>query len=456
MKNYYENISILIENLIESFSNNEQQQLFSDFLELPIVPDTHTYKYPDPFLYIDIDSKKENKYHVNEEQVNKLIAENFNNTDIYTNIRNKYITRLVVLCWYDHLNEGQKNIFANLLWEKRKSNGFPSNTNYCEFVFLRFPYPQKIDPTPMQLFERHIDQSTNNWFVSDAHLKNGIEITKGHSNIINNILGTMHDDISYHWSNVRINNLFLKIKNWWDYDKKYLIEYEDKPYIIPIADEFKARFSRMITLFMCVFAPNNSLIDEKNYSFIDIILKELPDYKMKYLTARASFLQLFPNNEIELLSGIENALLSHDEDEIYDALNAIIVLLLQENKNLTILISLITQKIKFRTEICLNHFIDTVTIIVKKHKHYLDKIIIDDINIGLKYLLEELEINNDDTEHLYEKLYCRISGIKLFLALKKYFMENDCEIPEYMKKWEERCLGRNEFSEIRNTWRNNE
>jgi hypothetical protein len=456
----FEDISLLMENLIESFSNKEQQQLFSEFLGFPIVPDTHINKYPDPFMHIDIENKKDVKYYVNEEQITRLIAVNFNtenpnNREICTNIRRKYITRLVVLWWYEQLNEEQKNIFANLLWEKRKTNGFPSDTNYYEFTFLRFPYPQKLEPTPMQLFEEYIDKS-DNWFVSTSYLKDGIERTGGYSNIISNILGTNNEYISYHWSKDRINNLFLKIIKWWNYDKKYLIEYEDMPYIIPIADEFKARFSRMIHLFICIFAPNIELIEEKNYDLIDKLLKELPDYKMKNLAAKASFIKLFPNNEKEILSEIESALLSQDEEGMKDAINATMILVRQDNKNITTLISIITQKIKYRTKMCLSLIIDAVTIIVEKYQQYLDEPIIDDINIGLKYLLGELEIGNDDMEHIHIKLDCRILAIKLLLTLSKYFIENNCEEPEYMKKWEERCLDKNEFSEIRNAWINNE
>jgi hypothetical protein len=31
---------------------DEQQQLFSQFLEFPVILDNIKYKYPDPFLYI--------------------------------------------------------------------------------------------------------------------------------------------------------------------------------------------------------------------------------------------------------------------------------------------------------------------------------------------------------------------------------------------------------------------
>jgi hypothetical protein len=456
----YNKISILTENLVKSFSNKEQQKLFSTFMEFPIIPDTHICKYPDPFIYIDIENINIVEDHINIDQLNKLLSTNFNteNTDDQSNIssiRKKYITRLVVLWRYGQLNDEQTDAFASLLWAKKKQNGFPADADYYEFAFLWFPYPKEIKPTPFQLFEKYISQS-DSWFKSTSHLKNGIEMTRGYSTVISNFLGTYNKNLSYQWNTNNINNLLLQVLHWWDNDKKRLIEHEEEPYLSSIANEFKARFSKMISLFMCIFAPNIGLIDEKYFGLIDTLLKELPDYTMNNLAARASFLKIFPSNENDIISDIEKVLLSQDEEKMLDALDAIIVLLRQGNKSLESLISMIFQKIKYRSEKCLNHILDNATIIVKLYQKYLDKSVINDINIGLKYLLDELKIDDeDDMEHIHKKLYCRIESIKLLLAFKKYCIANNIEIPIYMSKWEDCCLNKNEFSEIRNTWINN-
>jgi hypothetical protein len=57
-------------------------------------------------------------------------------------------------------------------------------------------------------------------------------------------------------------------------------------------------------------------------------------------------------------------------------------------------------------------------------------------------------------EDIHQKLEWRMEGIWLLLALKDYFVGNNCEIPLYMKIWEEHCCDKNEFSEIRNAWLN--
>jgi hypothetical protein len=457
----YENISILIMNLMESFSGKEQHQLFPEFLEFPIIPDALIRKYPDPFEYIDVENINKIEFHINVDLINEFLARKINNegsdnSEISSNIRKKYITRLVVLWRYGQLNDEQTNIFSNILWAKTKPNGFPTDTNYYEFAFLWLPCPQNIKSTRLQLFKKYIDQS-DSWFRSTSYLKDGIEMTGGKSTFISNILGTYNKNVSYQWDSEGLNNLLLEIIHWWDNDKGHLIEHENEPYISSIAGEFKARFSKMISIFICIFAPNIELVDKKHFGAINTLLSELSDYTMNDLAARASFFKIFPNNENKIISDIEIILLSQDEEKIVDALNAVIVLLRQGNEHLMPLISVISQKIRHRSEKCLNHVLDNATIILKSYQQYLDKSVINDINIGLKYLLDEFKIDDeDDMEHIHKKLYCRIAGIKLLLELRKYYIANDLEIPIYMNKWEEHSMDKNEFSEIRNAWKNNE
>ena len=149
--------------------------------------------------------------------------------------------------------------------------------------------------------------------------------------------------------------------------------------------------------------------------------------------------------------------MSQDEEKTSDALIAVIVLLRQDNEYLKSLISIISQKIKYRSEKCLEKFLEKATDILELHQQYLDKNDIDGMNTGLEYLSEELKFNDEeDTENNHKKLICRIFSIQLLLALRKYYVTNNIEIPKYMNEWEKLCLDKDEFSEIRNVWKDNE
>jgi hypothetical protein len=212
----------------------------------------------------------------------------------------------------------------------------------------------------------------------------------------------------------------------------------------------------MISVFICVVAPNIEKIGKQFCDNIFILLRELPDYNIGDLAARASFMKLFPELEEALVFDIESALLSKIEDRYSDALNATIVLIRQNNERIGRIVLLISQRIEFRSTVCLDKSLSIFYTIVKMHAQYLNDDIIKNLNTGLSHLLDETTIkDNDDIEDIHKKTKYRMEGNKLLCLFKKYYRENNYKIPSYMKAWEESCLDENEFSEVRNSWLNN-
>jgi hypothetical protein len=149
--------------------------------------------------------------------------------------------------------------------------------------------------------------------------------------------------------------------------------------------------------------------------------------------------------------------LFHNISERYmsDALDTILVLARQNNDNIDHIILLLSECIKFRSELCLDKSMNIFYKIIKSYLHYLSDTVIRNLNVGLENLLPESALKNEDgMEDIHQKLKWRVNGIWLLLALKDYFVGNNCEIPSYMKIWEEHCCDKNEFSEVRNSWLN--
>jgi hypothetical protein len=447
----YAEISKLTQGLIKSFSVYEQQQLFDRFLEFPVIPDNIRHKYPDPFLYIDIeDVEISDNLQIDCESIVKQLNADFNskntaNPQISADIRKKYITRLVVLWRYGLLDDGQKKTFANLLWEKRKPNGFPINTNYEDFAFMWLPYPENINVH--ELFRQYVNQTE---IVFDYGA--GISMTGGYNQFLRDLFGTCNTKISYQRDTEGISILIGKLIKWWNRDKEQLKKndaYKD------IVDEYKSRFANMINIFIYVIAPNIEKVDENFSENIANLLHELPDYNIDNLAARASFIKLFPESEDILISDIENALLSKSKNQFYDALDAIIVLVRQGNTRINNAVLLMSQHIKFRSKTRMNKSMGIFCAITKMHLMYLNDTIIENLNIGLSYLLGETIISDEDAiADIHQKIQCRMSGIRLLLSLKDYYAKNNFETPAYMKVWEETCLDKDEFSEVRNSWLN--
>ena len=100
-------------------------------------------------------------------------------------------------------------------------------------------------------------------------------------------------------------------------------------------------------------------------------------------------------------------------------------------------------------------FIILILVVLKNQAELITETIISDIEIGLTFLLVESRIHRDDNdEQIYNKLLCRQATSELLVYLKDFLKTNSKQIPEYIDKWQESCLDRNEFAEIRNIWLN--
>jgi hypothetical protein len=456
-RNNYSEISELTEGLIESFAAYEQQQLFPQFLEFPVIPDNIIHKYPDPFQYIDIiDFKIINGFKIDNNIIENQLKvefnqENYEDPELSASIRRKYITRLAALWRYGLLNDNQKEKFVNLLWAKRNQDGFPVDTNYYDFAFMWFPWPRNINVN--ELFRQYVNQ-TEISFDGYSMRTNNVPITRGHSSYFRNITGPFYRDISYQWRDEEINTLIKKIINWWNKDKQRLLRV-DSGNFDEITNEYKLRFMNIIDVFRSVIEPNIEKLNKEFSKDISSLLREFPDYNISNHTARASFIKMFPESEQVLVFDIENSLLSNSEERYSDALNAILVLARQNNSNIDHIILLLSQRIKFRSGLYLGKSMNIFYRIIKSYPHYLNDTVIGNLNIGLENLLPESDLNNEDSmEDIHQKLKWRMDGIWLLLALKNYFVGNNCEIPSYMKIWEEHCCDKNEFSEVRNSWSN--
>jgi hypothetical protein len=443
----YNGLDVLANYLIRSFSETEQYNLIPEFLSFPIIPDTLQKKYPDPFSFIQPEEINTHSILKIKHQKIEEMIESMNSDDK----RRKAISRMVILWRYQLLSKEQILKFSQVLWGKVNSDGFPTDTNYYYFSFLWLPHPENVDPK--SIFNKYIEK--NNFFAQSLSGESGILITRGHDHFSYNITGTYNKHISYKWTEGDLVDLLDKIYIWWENDRYFLLDNKGDDFS-STADEFKARFNNMVSIFICVFQPNIDLLTEDSKNKIKKILVELTEYKFYDMAAKASFLKLFPEFEDKLIDDIKHGLSSKSENNISDALNGIIVLARQNYEKLNDIISDIGQLIKNRSDVGLYRFTSIMTSIINEFSWYINNDILKMVNFGLGQLLEETNISDKDTEEkIHGKLKNRIYGIKLVIAIKNYYNSKNMESPEYIKEWENICLSKDEFCEVINTWKNN-
>jgi hypothetical protein len=138
-----------------------------------------------------------------------------------------------------------------------------------------------------------------------------------------------------------------------------------------------------------------------------------------------------------------------------DAVNAVSVLVFDENEDVFTLLENIAECIKSRTEIGLDRFLGAMNVILKQNPQLITDNILEDLATGLAYLNDEIVIQGGDSDEIvHKKLLITRSASHLLILLRKYYLKQNKVIPQYIADWENRCMDVNEFSEIRNIWIN--
>lgn len=448
-KSTYTGINKLVQKLITSFSIEEQYNLIPDLLEFPIIlePD-ETDSFIDPLCLLNIDKIPQNN--------NKNIDVNKRIEKLLSYLTHNATTKeiafsLDVLHRLNLLTDIQEQEFGAALWSSRGNDGFPINTNFYKFYFLKLPHPQHINP--QELLRNYIERSELP--IQNNGKTYGISLTGGKLPLFNIIIGTTYNSISYTWQAKDINSLAKKIIDWWNADKEYLNDTIDG-FMGSIAEEFKARFKNMINVFSQLFVKHTSQIDPSNKKSIQTLLDELSEYNMEDLEAKSSFISIFPESKKSLYREINKKLYSKNENEILDALKAVLVLVEQRDEDTSPLINSIIENVKNRKEPGLDRYIETLNGSLTTNKLLFTEEVLSELQIGFEYLYDEIFIQREDSEEdVHLKLLRQESASRFLVTLKKYYIEElEIELPTYISQWEELCLNVDEFCEIRNIWLN--
>lgn len=434
----YTHIDSLIKRLINSFSEKEQYNLIPKLLEFPIYSGPKENDNYDPFRYISI-SNKLSGITIDKEIINELLS------TLTKNDHSRAIAyyRLYVLFRYKLLNNIQIKKMAKNSWSQIDNDGFPLNLYFYDFAFLELPHLDNIDP--VSVLRRYI---ANTPFPINSNEKgNAIGFYRGDIPLFKNIAGTYEYRDKYKWSSLEINKLCSDIIEWWNIDKHYLLN-NDNYWGLSPSEEFKSRFKLIVEIITSVLSDNYSIIDQSYITKIKEMVDEIPNYDVYNLNIKASLLPIYDNNE-SLKKEIIIAISSNEEDQILDGVNAIIELL-ETNKDISDLSNAITSNFRCGKKEGLKYCIGCTIQILSNKKNVLSSKDIQNIELGLLYLLSYTQIKNDDTESdINHKIDIKRKVAKLLVYYKMLVSTSDACV-----KWEKIVSDENEFLEISNQYRN--
>lgn len=436
----YNNIEGFKFSLVKSFSQEEQWNLIPDFLLFPIV--SFTRNKQDLFDYIEITNhEKYNPIKLKANIVANLLADLID----FEGKREIAIKRLYFLYKYGLLNKNQKGLFAKKLWMKVDEKQFPIGIDY--FIPLYFyPHPSKINPEA--ILRSYINSEP--FRIQKKEKNNGISITRGNIPILISIVNIGEGADTYDWTKEEINNLVVRIKEWWDNDKDYLKQTEIN-FIDSIASEFKFRFRYLIKIISFIIRPHITKVDKANILLLESIIDDLHNYEFPDLEAKASLISLYPNDINEMVKKIKVMLCSRNPEYIVDAIQASIILIKNNSNDVSSLILSISEIIKYRTEIGLYLFVDGLIIILKETPEHVNSNILNNLEIGLSLLVEENKVLYDDSQEVvHKKLLIRQRIAKLIPLLQSFYEGQKKIQPQYIFDWIKILSNEDEFLDLKN------
>ncbi|RIJ46073.1 hypothetical protein D1614_20315 [Maribellus luteus] len=453
------NLKMPIKRLINSYKQDELIDRISVFLKFPIIKqelNQSDEEFPEPFSIEYFSSLTPIKLKNNELKLDNLISL-VRSEDITE--RTNALLRIRVLLRWGLVTKEQTEILGKDIWTKiNPENGFPHFPIFYKNAYLSLPHPKNISPASK--VKKYINSSSpviQNGKESFEHTNGDIEWC----NVLLNSTKTIGRKDGIKWTTNEIITFLNKLNVWWNQDKNYLL-IEDKDNFFSQSKEIHRRFSKLVSILAEIIFPNLSVTEIDNALIILIkeLLADMEEYKLPSMKAKVASLILFPedinNVEIQILEKISES----DSSQAKNTFQGIFFNVLAHKFGKSILLSntifeAASEIIKWRSQPGLFYALDLFGAILRNYPELLNKKMLENIAIGLRFLISDTDIKNENSfiSPLEERILIREFSAALSFELNQYYSNNQKGIPEVINEWENICKDSEEFIEIRKQWK---
>jgi len=219
------------------------------------------------------------------------------------------------------------------------------------------------------------------------------------------------------------------------------------------------RFDKLLQILEFVVIPRlNPENDKSSVAELLKLLDEFESYKLNCVSLSAVCIPLFPGQANVIYQKIQESILSVENKKIKNGYRAVFhVINLMKRKQITAVPNyfwgLITQQFKWRRLEAILPAIDTLKEIILYHEELLRDDILEDVIIGLDYLIEETSLDNLESQiEKGKRLEIRKESACISYGLYRFYKHNSLNIPDTVIQWKNICNSTNEFAEIRKQW----
>ena len=405
-----------------------------------------------PFTYL---------YPHNQNEVSKIVCK-VNQNRIYKIIENYskcksafeekwYLTTLIALSFWNLLDNSNKQAFGTYLWESDKDQfGLPKLVGFYKATLLKLPHPDTIN---VENLYKNLLMNTNVPIISKETVHTYPADTSWYYNILKIDNPIVFTDIFW-------QQLLIKIEQQWKNDSLLLYKNTDNPFFdvnIQAIDNFY--YSSKLLNKLIIF--NIEKLNDKNntfFSFRDRIYDQIILYFKNHINCMEAFSSLIllgykEFNEIFIVLKLKLA--SYDNNEVIDALNAILSLIELKNEYFSEkykhrLVDLIIESIMWQCRADLTNCLNEAKLIVVNNSELITK---DNIYLFCKSLgnIRKTLINSEDIDQT-TKTKIKSAAAGLASAIHDLCVINNIKLDPEIIEWKNISQNEDEFSEIRNQW----
>lgn len=443
----YNNVDKLIERLMRAFSQTQKRERITKLLKFPLMHNDSISQrqFPDPFLFFETHDMQKDILESEMSEISSLLRDAEKDEMLLP-----ALDRLVILFCNGFLSEKQKKQFSVILWrDVDPKSKLPQLKNFNLSILIDLPHPPQIKPAELWKIYlinklKKYEQSKNS-FSSNDHLLEEFLLAAQKK-----LFNVKDLDILLPLC-ISINN---KLKAYFNHKKYHrdieLFEYDEHEKILSLM-----KAMAILMLYEPDWQPNEELKKQIDAMCTDLKQDGLLYPGLEFLWGNKC------NQSMNFEKLVTKYLLSgYDYHKVF-AFDSIVLAI--DNKNeigielkcLQSLLELVAQQILWRKEEHLVSAINIIGYLVTHANSFLTESLLDQILLGLQYLIEESVIKTeDDTDEASKKGSVRISAARLASRLFQYYKNAGVEVPTTLLKWKKICENPNEFVEIRLQWNN--
>ena len=390
----YEGMDALLYSLILSLSKSQIEKLIPMFLQMNTAVDRLGEYRLEPLFYLEDPCK----YLVT--VPSSLVETLFDRMGQNEAVDKLLIYRLIFLQRAGVLSSQEQERLTTLIWAQTDQFGFPMGTAYAKFFFLTQPHPDNVNP--QTLLKRYFASSK----LPRMGRGTAVSMYSGQIPLLNEIKGTINENVEFVWDASMINGLCEDIVGLWDSDKWRLKEAEQS-FGFSVKEELMKRVKEIENVLSGVVAYNFELVNELNREALAKMIGEFEDYGMPALRVKVALAE-FLDSTVDLAREIPGRIGSSNDAMVDDCIKTISYLNKQGNDVMK-WIELISEYFRSFPTLGRDYYNSWMEFFTENTDCIESKTIRENLIIGLGRLFGETQISLTDSEQdANEKMHQRM------------------------------------------------